>query len=61
MRTRGQGGVKRLITKLVDIFMCNGARRLSNQCFLPGGGSSLSRARGMSGVRVASAFLALTE
>ena len=33
MQTGGQGGVKKLITKLVNIFMCNGARRLSNQCF----------------------------
>lgn len=51
MRTRGQGGMERLITKLVDIFVCHGARRLSNQCCLPGGGSSLSWALGMSGVR----------
>ena len=42
-------GMKRLITKLVGIFLCNAARRLSNQCHLPGGGSSLSWALGISG------------
>lgn len=32
MQIRIKGGVKRLITKLINIFLCNGSRRWPNQC-----------------------------
>lgn len=33
MQVRGQGGVKRLTTKVVNIFTCNGGGGWPNQCF----------------------------